>query len=132
MARPTDRTPYGLTPPTANNRIREFRQRARLSLMELAAEAETSYPTLQRWETTGKLSVKKLQVLAGVFSRLLGETVTPADLLPGQPKLSDETAWLLERFEGASRAEQKAIIRTVRGLTDRDEEEFTARPTPKK
>ncbi|HOY76932.1 MAG TPA: helix-turn-helix transcriptional regulator [Hyphomonadaceae bacterium] len=132
MTRPADRTPYGHTPPTANNRIREFRLRARLSLIELAAESEVSYPTLQRWETTGKLSVKKLQALADVFTRVLGETVTTADLLPGKPKISDETAWLIERFEAASRDERKAIIKSVRGLTERDEDELTPRPTPAK
>lgn len=121
------KTPHGHTPTDADNRIREFRNAARLSLQELAASAGTTYQTLQRWETTGKIPVKKLKKLAEALG------VTPSDLLPGSEaprvsELTDEQLFLLQRFETATPETRKAIMRSVKGLTDRDDEPFTVRP----
>jgi transcriptional regulator with XRE-family HTH domain len=114
--------------PDFPNRIRKFRKAARLNLVETAERAEMSFPTLQRWETKQPwMPLAKVEKLAEVLG------VTPYDLLPYHPKPVDpDTAFILERMAAADPATRRAILKSVKGLTDRDEEAFEHRPPSKK
>lgn len=115
--------PYGQPVPGVVNRIREHRMRLRWSMQELADKAGTTLQTLQRWETSGKgLTVEKMATLATVLG------VTPADLVVGGTQLSEEESFILDRYRNASSSERRYILRSVKGVTDHDEEAFETRP----
>lgn len=114
------------TPSKYPNNIRKARKRKRWSLQETAHHSKMSFQTLQRWETKQpKLSVEKVAKLAKALE------CSPADLLPYHLELDDEEAFVLSRLRAASPAERRAIVKSVKGLTDRDEEAFELRPPPK-
>jgi transcriptional regulator with XRE-family HTH domain len=114
--------------PEFPNRIRKARKAKRLNLVETAEAADMSFPTLQRWETKQPwMPLSKVEKLAEVLG------VTPHDLLPYHPKPIDaETAFILERMRTADPATRRAILRSVKGLTDRDADDFEIRPPAKK
>lgn len=117
--------PYGQPVPGVVNRIREHRMRLRWSMQELADKAGSTLQTVQRWETSGKgLTVEKMALLA----EKLG--VTPADLVVGGTQLTEEESFILDRYRNASSSERRYILRSVKGVTDRDEEAFEVRPGP--
>jgi transcriptional regulator with XRE-family HTH domain len=116
-------------PPKWPNKIRRARNARRMNLETLAAEAGVNFKTLQRWETKyPKLELDKVEGLA----RVLG--VTAYDLLPYHPRpVNDpEIEFVIQRMETADEATRRAILRTVKGLTDRDADDFELRPPTKK
>ena len=100
--------------PAPPNRIRELRKRGRLSLQELSALTGEPMQTLARWETKGGLGVEKLPKLAEALG------VLPSELIVGSaPKsLTEDHAFLIERFKSASPHTRAAILKIVRALTD--------------
>lgn len=116
------------TKPEFPNRIRKMRKAKRLNLVEVAEAAGMSFPTLQRWETKQPwMPLAKVARLAEVLG------CSPYDLLPYHPKpIDDETAFVLERMRTADEATRRAILRSVKGLTDRDADDFEIRPPAKK
>lgn len=117
------RTPYGDVPANANNNIRAIRKAKGLTLEELATALETTPQTVQRWETKGDLTVKKLTEVAAVLE------VTPAELLPGGLELSAEEQALLARYRRASRTDQRSISALAYVVTERDGPDFEIRKT---
>ena len=118
------RKPYGAIPSDPNNRIREHRLAAGMTLEEVGEEMGTTGQSIQRWETTGKVSVDQLTQLAEVLSRG-GRIVTPADLVPGGLELDAREQALLDWFRNASSADRRAIFTLARGLAEKDHAEFT-------
>ncbi len=113
------------TPPKFANRIEKYRRRARLSLMDLAGKVGTSFQTLQRWEKKHpKLTIEKVEKLAAALG------CTPYDLLPYHPKpINDpEISFVIERMTSADPATRRAIMRSVKGMTEGDEATFETRP----
>lgn len=110
--------------PEFPNRIRKYRKAKRLNLTETAEQIGISFPTLQRWETKQPwLALSKVARLAEVLE------CTPYDLLPYHPKPNDpEIQYVIERMKNADNATRMAIMKSVKGLTDRDEATFDTRP----
>lgn len=114
--------------PEFPNRIRKYRKARRLNLVETAEQIEVSFPTLQRWETKQPfLPLSRVEKLAEVLG------VTPHDLLPYHPRpLDPDIAFIIDRMTGSDEPTRRAIVKSVKGMTDRDEEPFQHRPPAKK
>lgn len=109
-------------PPEFPNRIRKARKAKRYSLEDLAARAGMSFQTLQRWEKKHpKLELKKVARLAEALE------VTPEYLLPYVISLDADEKFIISRLRNASQQERRMIVKTVKSLTDRDEEPFETR-----
>lgn len=109
------------------NRIREFRKRRRWSLHHLAAESGVSFQTLQRWEKKHpKLPLSKV---AGVASAL---GVSAGDLLPYELEVTEELAFIVERYKAADAETRRMMVKSVKGLTDNDGMGFDVRREPSK
>lgn len=100
--------------PAPPNRIRELRTRARMSLQDLSDLTGEPLPTLSRWETKGGVTLEKLSKVACALA------LAPVELVQSTvPKrLTNEEAFLLERFTNASPDVRAVITRIVQALTD--------------
>lgn len=108
--------------PRSNNNIGYYRELAGWSLEEMAPKVPTSFQTLGRWERTGDVKVSKLVKIADVLSQQLVAKglppVSPADLVVGGSELAQDEELLLRRYRDASASDKRAILRSVRGLTE--------------
>lgn len=73
MARPGVRSP---------NRLRDLRERGRLSRDALAAQAGITTQSIYRIEGGGSANVRTAQKIARVLSKVLGRTITTDDIFP--------------------------------------------------
>lgn len=115
--------------PEFPNRIRKYRKAKRWNLQETAQLAGMAFQTLQRWEKGHHwLPLPKVNKLAEILG------CSPYDLLPYHPRPVDDPdiAYVIERMKDADGPTRRAILRSVKGLTDRDADDFEVRPSAKK
>lgn len=102
------------SPPAPPNRIRELRKRARMSLKDLSELTGEPLQSLSRWETKGGVTVEKLAKVATalcVRTAELVESVAP----PGS--LTEDQAFVVDRFTASSPETRAVIIRIIEALT---------------